>query len=83
MCMTEGVRVRLSSKGQLVIPKETRDALEIREGSELLIVRQDDALILMRPEDFTKAHRGALAGLWGRTREEIDHEIDSQRESWR
>ncbi len=81
--MTDNIRVRLSSKGQLVIPKEMRDALELREGSELLIVRQDDALILMRPEGFTKAHRGALAGLWGRTRGEIDREIDRQRKSWR
>jgi AbrB family looped-hinge helix DNA binding protein len=40
------VRTRLSSKGQVVIPKELRDRFHLREGDELLVEESDDAIIL-------------------------------------
>ena len=42
-------RVRLSSKGQLVIPKEIRDRLGIDAGDELVLYLVGDRLIVAEP----------------------------------
>jgi antitoxin PrlF len=43
--------VRVSSKGQVVIPKEVRERLGIKEGEYLLLVQEGD-LILMKKLDI-------------------------------
>ena len=50
----------LSSKNQIVIPREAREALEIKPGDKLLItVLGGRVLVLEKP----KSHRAALAGI--------------------
>jgi AbrB family looped-hinge helix DNA binding protein len=50
----------LSSKNQIVVPREAREALDVRPGDKLLIVvRGQTAVILPRPNSWTKALRGA------------------------
>lgn len=44
--------IRMSSKGQIVIPSEMRGNL--KEGDELLIIKDDDRIILKKAEDITK-----------------------------
>lgn len=39
---------KLSSKGQIVIPKDIRKQLGLREGDTLIIARYGDALILKK-----------------------------------
>jgi antitoxin PrlF len=41
---------RVSDKGQVVIPKEIRDKLRFTEGSKLIVVAMDDAVVLQRIE---------------------------------
>ena len=41
---------KVSDKGQVVIPKEVRDRLGFTEGSKLLVVAMDDAVVLQRVE---------------------------------
>ncbi len=41
---------RVSEKGQVVIPKEIRDKLRFNEGSKLLVIATEDAVILQRIE---------------------------------
>jgi len=59
--------VTVSSKGQIVLPKELREELEIREGDSIEIQREGDGLHLRRlsstppPADW-RAWRGILAG---------------------
>ena len=53
---------RLSSKGQVVIPRKIRDALGLSVGETFLVMAEDDTFILKRiagprPEEFR-----ALAG---------------------
>jgi AbrB family looped-hinge helix DNA binding protein len=39
-------RIRLSSKGQIVIPKDIRDALRLKAGEELTVVRHGHRIVL-------------------------------------
>ena len=41
---------KVSDKGQVVIPKEIRDKLRFSEGSKLLVIATEDAVILQRIE---------------------------------
>jgi AbrB family looped-hinge helix DNA binding protein len=43
---------RMSSKGQIVIPREMRDDFE--EGEKFVIIKSGKQLILKRTEDFDK-----------------------------
>lgn len=40
----------LSSKGQVTIPKEVRDALRIDTGDRVLFVVREDGVVELRPE---------------------------------
>ena len=49
----------LSSKHQIGVPREAREALGVSPGDKLLIVvRGDSVVILPRPRSFAKALRG-------------------------
>ena len=39
-------KTRLSSKGQVVIPKRIRDALQMKAGDDLAIFRKGDQIII-------------------------------------
>ena len=52
----------LSSRNQIVVPREAREALGVQAGDKLLIVvRGDTVVILPRPRSWAKTLRG-LAG---------------------
>lgn len=74
--------VRLSKKGQLVLPKAIRDALGVREGDELLVRLEGRAVVLTRPQFYAKATRGLLKGTWGRTKQDIEKYLQRERDSW-
>ena len=44
-----GVEITVSSKGQIVIPKDVRDALDIKAGEKLVLERIGRRLILEAP----------------------------------
>lgn len=60
--------VRLSKKGQFVIPKEMREALGVKEGDELLVTLDGGRVVLTRPQECARATRGSLKGRWGKSR---------------
>ncbi len=51
------VQAKLTSKGQVTIPKPVRDALDLREGDDLLFRVEDERATISKSEDFL-----ALAG---------------------
>ena len=81
--MTLTKSVRLSRKGQFVIPKEIRNALGVEGGDELLVTLDGKRAILTRPGQHAHATRGMLKGTWGRTKRDVDRYIDEERRSWR
>ena len=51
--------VKLSSKNQIVVPREAREALGITPGSHLLVVvRNGTVTLLPKPRDHAAAIRG-------------------------
>ncbi len=46
------VRARLTSKGQVTIPKTVRDALELQEGDELLFRVERSRAVLAKTPDL-------------------------------
>lgn len=81
--MTKPKTVRLSKKGQFVIPKPIREALRVKEGDELIAMLEGERLVLVRPDQFARGTRGMLKGTWGRTKREIERYIEKERRSWK
>ena len=54
--------VKLSSKHQIVVPREAREALGLRPGDRLLVNVRDDGVVEMRrrPEDPVAELEGIL-----------------------
>lgn len=54
---------KLSSKNQIVLPKEAREAMGVRGGDELLVVVKDGLTIVMpKPKHYARALRGLAKG---------------------
>ena len=41
---------KISSKGQVVIPRDIREKLKLKEGMLLIVIEQDDVVILKKTE---------------------------------
>ncbi len=72
---------RLSTKGQLTIPKEFREKLNIHAGDEVILYLKDEKIIVSPKIMDIRMLRGLL-------REEIDVEkvddfLKSERKKWR
>ena len=72
--------VRMSSKNQIVIPREAREALSVRPGDELLVVPKGRTVVVtVKPSDPVKALAGTGRGVYGRS----DRYIKKERASWK
>jgi AbrB family looped-hinge helix DNA binding protein len=71
------IEATLSSKNQIVVPREAREALGVQAGDKLLVVvRGNTVVILPRPKSWTKA----LCGLAKRAYPE--GYLNEERASW-
>ena len=77
--------VRVSSKGQIVLPKRIREKLEIHEGDYLFVEESKDGISILRHqpetrlEALTKELRDEVEAE-GFTREDLDELIHAIRE---
>ena len=56
---------KLSSKNQIVIPKEARRAMDVKGGDELLVVVKDALMLVMSmPKRYTKTMQGLAKGAY-------------------
>jgi AbrB family looped-hinge helix DNA binding protein len=67
----------LSSKNQIVIPREAREALQLKPGDKLLIrTYGSKMLILEKPKSYRHAIRGLMRRSYGK------EYLHKERESW-
>jgi AbrB family looped-hinge helix DNA binding protein len=67
----------LSSKNQIVIPREARDRLGVKAGDKLLIVvRGNHIIILTKPQNYGEAIRGLAK------EPSPEDYLDRERDSW-
>lgn len=67
----------LSSKNQIVIPREAREALQLKPGDKLLVrVLGSKVLILEKPKSYHNAIRGLMRKGYGK------EYLRKERESW-
>jgi AbrB family looped-hinge helix DNA binding protein len=70
--------VKLSSKNQIVIARDVREALGVKAGDRLLVVPRGNTVILLRkPKKYSDAIAGMAKDLYGATY------LAEERESWR
>jgi AbrB family looped-hinge helix DNA binding protein len=69
--------VTISSKNQIVIPREAREALGVKAGDRLIVVvRGDRVVILQKPKSHHAAIRGLAPGLYSRSY------LGKERQTW-
>ena len=67
----------LSSKNQIVIPREARAALQLRAGDKILVViRGARVLVLQKPKSHHAAIRGLARGVYP------EAHLQKERQSW-
>ena len=70
--------VKLSSKNQIVIPRDIRHALGVKAGDHLLVVPRGNTVTLLRkPRQYSKAIAGIGKELYG------PNYLHEERENWR
>ena len=70
--------VKVSTKNQIVISREVREALGVKAGDRLLVVQRGDTVILLRkPKRYAKAIAGMGKDIYQPAY------LDKERESWR
>jgi AbrB family looped-hinge helix DNA binding protein len=72
--MTEA---KLSSKNQIVIPREARETLKLKAGDKLVIVVKGDMIMMFpKPKSWEAAIHGIARGLYP------EDYIEKERRSW-
>lgn len=67
----------LSAKNQIVIPREAREALQLKPGDKILVVvRGEKVLVLKKPKSYHAAIRGLGKGLYAGSH------LKKERDSW-
>ena len=71
--------VTLSSKYQIVIPQEAREALGLSAGDELLVLCKPDRVVIVpKPKKFAKRMAGLHRDVW----QGADAYLRTEREDW-
>ena len=69
---------KLSSKSQIVIPREVRQRLGLKPGDRVILaVRGDTAIMIRKPKKYAESLAGIMKGMYP-----PDY-LKRERESWR
>ncbi len=73
--------VTLSSKNQIVVPREAREKLKIGPGCELLaLCKQDRIVLFLKPKNFVKHMAGLHKEVWKRVG--ASSYLRNERDTW-
>ncbi len=80
-CSDVTLRVKLSSRNQIVVPAEVRRRLGIQSGDTLLVdVRAGTIVLLPEPFDYAAALKGLGAEVW--QDEDAQEYLNRERAAW-
>jgi AbrB family looped-hinge helix DNA binding protein len=69
--------VKMSSKNQIVIPKEAREAMHLKGKDELVIVVKGNMTVIMpKPDSYRRDLAGSGKGIYG------EEHLRKERKSW-
>jgi len=69
--------VKLSSKNQIVLPKEAREAMRLKGHDELLVIVKGNVTVIMaKPESYRRDLAGAGKGIYPK------RYFQKERKSW-
>ena len=69
-------KVKVSPKGQIVIPKVLRDKFGIKEGEEVIVESLEEGVLVMKKEkNPVKAMRGMFKGKFQKSSVELVREL--------
>ncbi len=69
--------VKLSSKNQIVLPKEAREAMQLKGRDDLLVIVKGNVTVIMpKPKSYRSALSGMIGGIYGRAY------LKKERKSW-
>ncbi|MBU4193714.1 MAG: AbrB/MazE/SpoVT family DNA-binding domain-containing protein [Actinobacteria bacterium] len=72
---------KVSTRYQIVIPREARRLLGIKEGDELLVGAKEGVIeMIKRPESYAEFTRGLGSYVWEDV--DVDQYVRGERESW-
>lgn len=72
--------MKMSSKNQIVVPREAREKLGLVPGDRLLVSVSDDRIVMEKaPGDLAAALQGLLEGCFG---DDLDEYLERERGSW-
>jgi AbrB family looped-hinge helix DNA binding protein len=77
----EQQKIKMSSKFQIVIPKEARQRVHLKAGDKLVIEGMGDKIVLWKqPKDYTEHMAGLHKNIW--QNENIDKYLEDIRSGW-
>lgn len=72
--------IKLSRKHQIVLPKEAREAMNVKGGDKLLVVVKNGITVIMpKPSSYHEALSGLGKGLY----KDSHQYLEGERASWR
>lgn len=74
--------VTLSSKNQIVVPREAREKLNIGPGGQLLVLVKEDRVVLVpKPANYVERLAGLHKSVWASTG--ADSYLRDERDAWK
>jgi len=76
-------KTTISSKNQITLPARLLREIGLKPGDQLAVEIDEGSLVLHpRPQDWVSYSAGALKGLYGESKEEIDAYLQELRGEW-
>lgn len=71
--------VTVSKRGAILLPLSLRKEMELKPGTQMLLKRENDRIVLQAMPSFTKRLEGLTKGTTGKTPEDVVAYIDDVR----
>jgi AbrB family looped-hinge helix DNA binding protein len=80
-CAMQTKSIKVSSRGYVVLPAKIRKEMNIMSGTQILLTREKDRIILQPVNSFTEELSGLTKGSFGKTASEIERYFERERKS--